>query len=29
MTADELWSRMFSFANYGELLALVQNSIIA
>lgn len=29
MSADELWSRMFSFANYGELLGLVQNSIIA
>ncbi|MBG6238605.1 zinc/manganese transport system permease protein [Mycetocola sp. CAN_C7] len=29
MTADDLWSRMFNFENYGELLALVQNSIIA
>jgi zinc/manganese transport system permease protein len=26
---DDLWSRMFSFENYGELVALVQNSIIA
>ncbi len=26
---DELWARLFSFENYGELLALVQNSIIA
>nr|WP_030147635.1 metal ABC transporter permease [Mycetocola saprophilus] len=26
---DDLWSRMFSFANYGELLQLVQNSVIA
>lgn len=25
----ELWSRMFSFENYGEILGLVQNSIIA
>ena len=30
MTAfDDLWARMFSFQNYGELLVLVQNSIIA
>jgi zinc/manganese transport system permease protein len=26
---DELWARLFSFENYGELLALVQNSIVA
>lgn len=26
---DDLWSRLFSFENYGELLSLVQNSIIA
>ena len=26
---DDLWARLFSFENYGELLALVQNSIIA
>lgn len=26
---DDLWSRLFNFENYGELLALVQNSIIA
>ena len=26
---DDLWSRMFSFQNYGELIALVHNSIIA
>jgi zinc/manganese transport system permease protein len=26
---DDLWSRLFSFENYGELLALVQTSIIA
>jgi zinc/manganese transport system permease protein len=26
---DDLWSRLFSFENYGELLTLVQNSIIA
>jgi len=25
----DLWERLFNFANYGELLALVQNSIIA
>jgi zinc/manganese transport system permease protein len=29
MTLDELWARMFDFSNYGELLALVQNSILA
>jgi len=29
MTADDIWGRMFNFANYGELLALVQNSIVA
>jgi len=26
---DELWGRFFNFENYGELLVLVQNSIIA
>jgi zinc/manganese transport system permease protein len=26
---DDLWDQMFSFENYGRLLALVQNSIIA
>ena len=26
---DDLWSRMFNFDNYGELLGLVQNSILA
>ncbi|GGE93921.1 metal ABC transporter permease [Mycetocola zhadangensis] len=29
ITLDELWARMFNFENYGELLALVQNSLIA
>jgi len=29
MNADDIWGRMFNFANYGELLALVQNSIVA
>ena len=29
MTADDIWGRMFNFANYGELVALVQNSIVA
>ena len=29
MTADDIWGRLFNFANYGELVALVQNSIIA
>ncbi|GAB2456883.1 zinc/manganese transport system permease protein [Conyzicola lurida] len=31
MTEDlaDIWGRMFNFANYGELLALVQNSIVA
>jgi zinc/manganese transport system permease protein len=29
MTLDDLWSRMFDFSDYGELLALVQNSILA
>jgi zinc/manganese transport system permease protein len=29
MTADDIWGRMFDFANYGELVALVQNSIVA
>lgn len=29
ITPDELWARMFNFENYGELLALVQNSLIA
>jgi zinc/manganese transport system permease protein len=27
--AGDLWSRMFNFENYGELLSLVQNSILA
>ena len=27
--SDDIWGRLFNFANYGELLALVQNSIIA
>ncbi len=27
--APDLWSQLFDFANYGELLALVKNSIIA
>ncbi|WP_297362628.1 metal ABC transporter permease [Mycetocola sp.] len=27
--AGDLWSRMFNFENYGELLGLVQNSILA
>lgn len=26
---DDLWSRLFNFENYGELLGLVQNSILA
>lgn len=26
---DDLWSRMFSFADYGDLFILVQNSVIA
>src|SRR5512133_1404495 len=26
---SDLWSELFSFANYGELLALVRNSILA
>jgi zinc/manganese transport system permease protein len=26
---EDLWSRMFNFENYGELLGLVQNSILA
>ena len=26
---DDLWSQIFNFANYGELLALVKNSILA
>jgi len=26
---DDIWSRLFSFENYGELLALVHNSVIA
>ncbi|HEY2556335.1 MAG TPA: metal ABC transporter permease, partial [Diaminobutyricibacter sp.] len=25
----DLWSQLFDFANYGELLALVHNSILA
>ncbi|GAB3618546.1 metal ABC transporter permease [Okibacterium endophyticum] len=29
MTEEDLWSRLFNFADYGELLGLVQNSIIA
>jgi zinc/manganese transport system permease protein len=29
VTGDDIWGRLFNFANYGELLALVQNSIIA
>jgi len=29
MSADDIWGRLFNFANYGELLALVQNSIVA
>jgi zinc/manganese transport system permease protein len=28
-TSDDLWSQIFNFSNYGELLALLQNSIIA
>lgn len=26
---DDLWSQLFNFENYGELLGLVQNSIVA
>jgi zinc/manganese transport system permease protein len=29
MTGDELWSSLFNFTDYGELLGLVYNSIIA
>jgi zinc/manganese transport system permease protein len=29
LSGDDLWSRMFNFENYGELLGLVQNSILA
>ena len=29
MTGDEIWGRLFDFSNYGELLSLVQNSIVA
>jgi zinc/manganese transport system permease protein len=29
VTLDDLWARMFDFADYGELLGLVQNSIVA
>ena len=29
MSGDELWAAMFNFADYAELLGLVQNSIIA
>ena len=29
MSGDELWAAMFNFADYTELLGLVQNSIIA
>lgn len=28
-TSTDLWSQLFDFANYGELLALVKNSIFA
>ncbi|QJA00465.1 MULTISPECIES: metal ABC transporter permease [unclassified Leifsonia] len=28
-TSTDLWSQLFDFANYGELLALVKNSIVA
>ena len=28
-TSDDLWSQIFNFSNYGELLALLHNSIIA
>ena len=28
-TSDDLWSQIFNFSNYGELLALLRNSIIA
>ncbi|MCW4459100.1 metal ABC transporter permease [Microbacterium sp. MPKO10] len=28
-SGDDLWSRLFNFENYGELLALVHNSVIA
>ncbi|MEV7886646.1 metal ABC transporter permease [Streptomyces sp. NPDC002817] len=29
MTADGVWQQIFSFDNYGELLALVRNSLVA
>jgi len=29
VNADDIWGRLFNFANYGELVALVQNSIVA
>jgi zinc/manganese transport system permease protein len=29
MTTDDLWHRIFNFADYGQLLALVHNSILA
>ncbi len=29
ISLDDLWGRLFNFENYGELLALVQNSLIA
>ena len=29
MNADDLWGRLFNFQDYGALLELVQNSIIA
>ena len=29
MTGDDLWSQIFGFQHYGELLVLVKNSIIA
>lgn len=29
LAGDDLWSRMFNFENYGELLGLVHNSIAA
>ncbi|OIQ76679.1 high-affinity zinc uptake system membrane protein ZnuB [mine drainage metagenome] len=28
-SSDDIWHRLFSFQNYGELLALVHNSLIA
>ena len=29
VVADDFWSQLFNFENYGELLALVKNSILA